>query len=109
MLLARDRALSEIARLSIQRLAHFEMLTVTSEQQAQTLATNSRPALIMVDAESAEPGAAYRVASWAASTPILLLTIDDDLTDAPPAGVSAVIGKPFDPRLLAREVKSRVC
>lgn len=103
----------EIARLALERLAGWTVLTAASGEEALEVATRERPEAVLLDVMMPGldgPSTAQRMAADPATRdiPILLVTAKvragerQVLEESPVVGVLA---KPFDPATLAADVE----
>ena len=105
----------EVAQLSLEMTAGWEVRTASSGAEALRLAAANPPDAILLDVMMPEmdgpaTARALRAAPATAGIPIILLTAKVQAADRrrfDDLGVAGVLGKPFDPMTLAGEV-SRV-
>ena len=105
----------EVAQLSLEMTAGWEVRTARSGAEALRLAPAERPDAILLDVMMPEmdgpaTARALRRSAETAQIPIILLTAKVQAADRrrfDDLGVAGILGKPFDPMTLADEV-SRV-
>ena len=107
-----DELLREVASYALELIGGWEVRTAHSGPAAQNVARTDRPDAILLDVMM--PGvdgpatvAALRADPSTRDIPIIFLTAKlppDDLGAWGPLGVAGVIGKPFDPMLLAADM-----
>ncbi len=108
ILLADDsRTMRNIQRAILAQLGHYDVDEATDGNEALARAAFIDPDLILVDA--AMPGRdglsfvrAFRETNT--STPIILMTTQDQQPRDTPAGVDALINKPFAPAALREQI-----
>ena len=102
----------EVAQLSLEMTAGWEVRAASSGAQALRMAAEERPDAILLDVMMPEmdgPATARALKGSAATAaiPIVLLTAKVQAADRrrfDDLGVAGVLGKPFDPMALADEV-----
>lgn len=102
----------EIAQLSLEMVAGWEVLTASSGGEGLQVASAGQPDVILLDVMMPEMDgpATFRQLQADSSTkhiPVILLTakvLSSDKRLFSDLGVSAIVSKPFDPMTLAAEI-----
>lgn len=102
----------EVAQMSLEMTAGWEVLTAPSGAEALRLAASERPDAILLDVmmpgmDGPATARALRASADTAEIPIILLTAKVQAADRrrfDDLGVSGVLSKPFDPMELAAQV-----
>lgn len=102
----------EVAQMSLEMTAGWEVLTAPSGAEALRLAASERPDAILLDVmmpgmDGPATARALRASPETARIPIILLTAKVQAADRKrfdDLGVSGVLSKPFDPMELAAQV-----
>ena len=102
----------EVAQLSLEMTAGWEVRTASSGAEALRLAPREQPDAILLDVmmpgmDGPDTARALRAGAETARIPIILLTAKVQAADRrrfDDLGVAGVLGKPFDPMTLADEV-----
>lgn len=107
-----DDDIREVAQLSLETLAPWQVLTAASGSQGLRVAQDGLPDAIILDYRLPDTDAVgvltqLRADRRTASIPVILLTARDILTDSDrleQLGVRAILSKPFDPVNLAAQI-----
>ncbi len=102
----------EVAQLSLEMTAGWEVRTASSGAEALRLAPAERPDAILLDVmmpgmDGPATARALKAAPETAEIPIILLTAKVQAADRrrfDDLGIAGVLSKPFDPMALAEEV-----
>jgi len=102
----------EVAQMSLEMTAGWEVLTAASGAEALRLAAAERPDAILLDVmmpgmDGPATARALKAASPTAEIPVILLTAKVQAADRrrfDDLGVAGILAKPFDPMSLANEV-----
>lgn len=105
-----DDDIREVAQLSLETLAPWQILTAASGAEGLSVARQERPEAIILDYKLPDTDAIgvlsqLRSHLETASIPVILLTAKDRWDDRLQGlGVKAVLSKPFDPVNLAAQI-----
>jgi CheY-like chemotaxis protein len=102
----------EVAQMSLEMTAGWEVLTAASGAEALRLAAAERPDAILLDVmmpgmDGPATARALKAGADTAGIPIILLTAKVQAADRrrfDDLGVAGILAKPFDPMSLAEEV-----
>jgi CheY-like chemotaxis protein len=102
----------EVAQMSLEMTAGWEVVTAASGAEALRVAAAERPDAILLDVmmpgmDGPDTARALRASGEAGSIPIILLTAKVQAADRKrfdDLGVAGVLSKPFDPMELAAQV-----
>ena len=107
-----DDDIREVAQMSLEMTAGWEVVAAASGAQALRLAAAERPDAILLDVmmpgmDGPDTARALRAAPETADIPVVLLTAKVQAADRrrfDDLGVAGILSKPFDPLTLAHEV-----
>lgn len=104
----------EITRLSLERLAGWDVLTAADGRTGAEMAARERPEAVLLDlmmpgVDGEATARALRAHAETREVPIVLMSAATELPDwAAELGVRGLVGKPFDPMQLAAEVRAHL-
>jgi len=108
-----DDIIREVAKVALEVVGGWQVSTAESGQEAGRLAVSDQPDLVLLDVmmpalDGPSTAALLRADPATSDVPVIYLTAKTPMTDEPvrsEPNVVGVITKPFDPMILATEIR----